>query len=285
MSIRSAPRSSDPHDFQDLDQTVAAMAKSCPAGFRIAPHSHKRDQLLYAVSGTMRIRTSGNAWIVPPDRALYMPAGLVHSVTMREPVEMRTLYIARQQELSLPTAPAVLVVTPLLRALLLALLDEPIAYAPHSRADRIAFLILDEIARARTLEMCIPMPEDGRLLSLCDRLLANPELGSTLDDWADEAGASRRTLARLFQKECGITFTSWRQRVRFHAAIEALSRGATVNEAARQCGYASPSAFASAFRKSFGMSPRTIAARPLPNDAGTTPIARAPSPRRHPTRA
>jgi len=266
MPTPSTPRSSDPRDFQDLDQTVAAMAKSCPAGFQIPPHSHKRDQLLYAVAGTMRIRTASDAWIVPPDRALYVPAKVVHSLAMREPVEMRTLYIARRRGLSLPNTPVVLVVTPLLRALVLALLEEPIAYAPHSRADRIALLILDEIARARSLDMSIPMPQDVRLLRLCEALIGNPELTSTLDGWTEEVGASRRTLARLFQKECGSTFTAWRQRVRFHAAIEALSRGATVSEAARQCGYASPSAFTSAFRKSLGISPRSISARVPPDE-------------------
>jgi AraC-like DNA-binding protein/mannose-6-phosphate isomerase-like protein (cupin superfamily) len=278
MSTITAVRSSDPRDFQDLDQTVAAMAKSCPAGFQIRPHSHKRDQLLYAVSGTMRIRTASDAWIVPPDRALFLPAGVVHSVSMREPVEMRTLYIARRRGLSLPRAPVVLVVTPLLKALVLALLEEPIAYAPRSRADHIALLILDEITRAKPLEMSIPMPRDARLLRLCEALIGKPELAFTLDGWTEHVGASRRTLARLFRQECGITFTAWRQRVRFHAAIEALSRGATVSEAARQSGYESPSAFTSAFRKSFGFSPRGISSAGVPHERDVSyakPRARA----------
>jgi AraC-like DNA-binding protein len=116
--------------------------------------------------------------------------------------------------------------------------------------------------------MSIPMPQDARLLRLCEALIAHPERASTLDDWTDNVGASRRTLARLFQKECGITFTAWRQRVRFHAAIEALSRGHTVAEAARQSGYGSPSAFTSAFRRSFGVSPRSIAAGSFPSADG-----------------
>ncbi|MGD9802637.1 MAG: helix-turn-helix domain-containing protein [Hyphomicrobiaceae bacterium] len=258
MSPRESCRSTDPLDFQNLDQTVAVMAKGFPPGFHIAPHSHARDQLLYAVSGTMRIRTHSEAWIVPPDRAVYVPANVVHSVAMRESVEMRTLYIARPTAMKLPTAPVVLVVTPLLKALVLALLEEPLAYAPHSRADHMALLILDEIERAKPLDMSIPMPQDARLLRLCEALIGNPELASTLDDWTEQVGASRRTLARLFRKDCGIAFTTWRQRVRFHAAIEALSRGASVSEAARQSGYGSPSAFTSAFRKSFGVAPRDL---------------------------
>ena len=257
-------RSTDPSDFQELEQTVAAMAKGFPAAFHIASHSHRRDQLLYAVSGTMRVRTATDAWIVPPDRAVYLPAEVEHSVAMRGAVEMRTLYIASRRGLSLPTSPIVLVVTPLLRALVLALLEEPIGYEPGSRADHIALLILDEIARAKRLDMSIPMPQDRRLLRLCEALIDAPALPLTLDDWAEQVGASRRTLARLFREECRITFTAWRQRVRFHAAVEALSRGVSVGDAARQHGYGSASAFTSAFRKSFGVSPRSITTSGLP---------------------
>lgn len=254
-----ASRSTDPIDFQELDQVVAAMAKGFPPGFHIAPHSHARDQLLYAVTGTMRIRTATEAWIVPPDRAVYIPAGVVHSVAMRSATEMRTLYISGRHALPLPNVPRGIVASPLLTALILALLDEPVGYAPGTRADRIALLILDEIVRAQPLAMSIPMPADKRLLRLCEALIEAPAEPLTLDAWADQVGASRRTLARLFRSECRMTFTTWRQRVRFHAAVEALSRGATVGEAARLHGYASTSAFSAAFRRAFGVTPRAIA--------------------------
>lgn len=255
----SQPRSTDPRDYQRLQQAVAAMAKGFADRFLIEPHSHARDQLLYAVSGTMRIRTASETWIVPPDRAVYIPADVVHSVAMRGPVEMRTLYIDRRRNPDLPSAPVVIGVTPLLKALVLALLDEPIDYGPDTRAHRLAMLIIDEIVRATPLEMSIPMPRDRRLLRLCETLIETPALPLTLDEWADRAGASRRTLARLFRLECQMTFAAWRQRVRFHAAMEALRRGASIGEAARQQGYRSASAFSAAFRRAFGVTPSTHA--------------------------
>ncbi|MFV0298883.1 MAG: AraC family transcriptional regulator [Hyphomicrobiaceae bacterium] len=257
MTERNA-RSTDPTDYQRLAQPVAAMGKGFADGFEIKPHHHERDQLLYAVSGTMRVRTSGQAWIVPPDRAVYIPGGIVHSLVMRGPVEMRTLYIAPASHRALPTAPRVLAVTDLLRALVVALVDEPLSYAVGSRGDLIAQLILDEIVLAPALALSLPMPGDRRLLRLCEALLDDPSMSATLDSWADQVGASRRTLARLFRAECGATFTAWRQRVRFHAAIEALSRGASVGEAARANGYRSASAFASAFRREFGFPPKAV---------------------------
>lgn len=251
-------RSTDPLDYQNLPQPVALMCKAFPAGFRIAPHVHARDQLLYAVGGTMRIRTATHSWMVPPDRALYMPAGIEHSVAIYGPVEMRTLYIARNAGADLPHAPVAFVASPLLRALVLALLDEPVAYDGASRAERISVLILDEIARAKPLALAIPMPIDRRLLKLCEALIQAPESTLTLDGWAVTAGASRRTLARLFQTECGMTFTAWRQQVRFYSAIDALARGTPVATVARSHGYRSASAFAAAFREVVGVSPREI---------------------------
>ncbi len=255
---QSTPRSTNPIDFQTLPQAVAVMSKSFPAGYRIPLHEHARDQLLYAVSGTMRVRTASHSWIVPPDRALYMPGGQVHGVAMHGPVEMRTLYIDRTGMGDLPAKPVAFRASPLLRALVLALLEEPVAYEAGSRAARISALILDEIARSSPLALSIPMPQDRRLLKLCEALIEAPDSSETLDEWAEAAGASRRTIARLFQAECGITFTSWRQLVRFHSAIDALGRGVPVAEVARSHGYRSASAFSAAFREVVGVTPRAI---------------------------
>lgn len=278
MTGRAAtlPRSTDPRDYQDLPQPVALMSKSFPAGFHIAPHTHARDQLLYAVGGTMQVRTDSHAWIVPPDRALYLPAGIEHRVDMRGPVEMRTLYIASgagrlaggephppvpAAMAGLPRTVTVFAASLLLRALVPALLEEPVAWQPGSRGDRIAGLLLDEITRAEPLALSIPMPQDRRLLRLCEAMLEAPDAPLSLDAWAHRAGASRRTLARLFQHECGMTFTAWRQRVRFHSAVDALSHGVPVAEVARACGYRSPSAFTAAFRQVLGVPPRSLAGR------------------------
>lgn len=251
-------RSTDPGDYQGLAQAVAVMPKSFPAGFHIAPHTHTRDQLLYAVSGTMQVRTDAAAWSVPPDRALYLPGGVMHRVDMRGPVEMRTLYIAPGAATGLPRVVAVFAASELLRALVLALLDEPLAFEAGSRGERIAALLLDEIARAEPLALSLPMPRDRRLLKVCEALIEAPDTGLSLDAWADRAGASRRTLARLFRHQCGITFTAWRRRVRFHAAMDALSRGATVADVARVSGYRSPSAFTAAFRQALGVVPTAL---------------------------
>jgi len=251
-------RSTDPDDYQALPRPVAAMAKPFPSGFEIAPHEHARDQLLYAVAGVMRIETETEAWIVPPDRAVYLPAGTRHRVVIRGDLEMRTLYIAAAEPAGLPQRPTVIEVSELLRALILALIDEPVLYDDAGRGGLIARLILAELALARRLPLVVPMPIDPRLRRLCDALLVNPESEYTLDDWAAQAGASARTLARLFQSELSMGFAVWRQRVRFHNAVEALAAGQPIARVARANGYRSASAFSAAFRKTIGTAPSAI---------------------------
>ena len=258
MNAITGPRSIDPLDYQAVPRPVAAMAKDFPTGFHIAPHSHTRDQLLYSVSGTMRVHTGREAWIVPPDRAVYIPAQVTHAIDIRGEVAMRTIYLVGDVSNGLPAAPTVLEVADLLRALILALIAEPVLYDEAGRGGAIATLILSEIARARPLPLVLPMPRDPRLRRVCAALLADPSLPSGLDAWADLAGASPRTLARLFERELGLTFSVWRQRVRFHNALEALVNGEPVRLIAERNGYRSVSAFSAAFRRTMGFPPSTL---------------------------
>jgi AraC-like DNA-binding protein len=258
-------RSTDAADYQHVPRPIAAMSKSFEDSVRIDPHAHPRDQFIYAVTGIMRVRTRTEGWIVPPDRAVYMPAGTEHAISMRGSVTMSTLYIARGRGHDLPAAPSVLEVSPLLRELVLALIGEPVMYDERGRGGALAFLIFSEIATARRLPLVIPMPRDLRLLRVCNALLADPASRMTLADWVEVAGASARTLERLFKDETGLSFVAWRQRVRFHNALESIIAGEPISHVAKRNGYRSSSAFSAAFRSAMGQSPSSLRpdARPV----------------------
>jgi AraC-like DNA-binding protein/quercetin dioxygenase-like cupin family protein len=251
-------RSTNADDYQKVPRPIAAMSKTFKDGFEIAPHHHARDQFLYSVTGLMRVRTHAEAWIVPPDRAVYLPARVEHSIGIRGLVTMSTLYIAPRVHDGLPVAPTVLDVSPLLRELVLALIDEPVVYDEQGRGGALAELIFSEIARARRLPLVIPMPRDPRLLRVCNAMLADPASRRTLDDWAGSAGASVRTLARLFDEELRVGFVAWRQRVRFHNALEAIVAGEPIALVAQRNGYRSASAFSAAFRNVMGQAPSSL---------------------------
>lgn len=254
----AALRSIDPRDYQRVARPVAAMAKNFRDGETIPPHAHERDQVLYAVRGIMRIGIEDAGWIVPPDRAVYMPAGVVHTVAIRGDLEMRTLYIAPGAGPALPQAPTVLEVSELLRSVVLALIEEPVLYVEAGRGGALATLALDEIGRARRLALGVPMPRDPRLARLCAALLADPSATLTLERWAETAGASARTLARLFHRELGMSFGTWRRRVRFQNAVEEIVAGTPVSVVAARSGYRSASAFSAAFRRQLGVTPSSL---------------------------
>ncbi len=208
----------------------------------------------------MRVRTEAEAWIAPPNRAVYVPAQTIHAITTRSVVEMRSLYIAPGSGDGLPARPTVLDVSGLLRELVLALLEEPLVYDETGRGGAIARLILSEIARAPRLPLAVPLRRDPRLFRVCEALLADPASPLPLEGWAETGGASARTLARLFQSKLGIGFAGWRQRVRFQNAIEAIVAGEPVARVAARNGYRSAAAFTAAFRKAFGVSPSGLRA-------------------------
>lgn len=251
-------RSTEPLDYQDLPQAIGAMAKAFADGWEIPLHHHARDQLLFAKHGIMRLRTERSAWVVPRNCAVYIPGGTRHSVIMHGAVDMRTLYIDNRGTQAVPPALTVISVSNLLRELILALSEESVDYVSGSRAARIASLIEVEIGGAKTLDFNVPLPSDPRLQRVCAQLLAVPSDRRSFEDWSEVAGASPRTLTRLFERDLGMGFNRWRQQVRFQSALDPLSDGVPISFVARLHGYNSPSAFASAFRKIMGFAPSEV---------------------------
>src|SRR5262249_36506682 len=156
-------------------------------------------QLIYAAEGVMRVLSPVGAWVVPPLRALWIPASVEHEVRMSGPVAMRTLYIDPKAAPLALSSCAVIEVTPLLRALILRAVEDPIEYDENGTVGLVMSLILRELERATAVPLRIPLPSDARLVALCRALLDDPADPDTLDDWAERVGASTRTLARLFQ--------------------------------------------------------------------------------------
>lgn len=249
-------------NMDDAPRPVAVMARTFDVGERIPLHMHRRGQLLYAVSGIMRVETEAAAWIVPPARGLWLPPQWPHSVAMRSHVEMRTVYIAPAACAALPERPIMAEISGLLRELILTLLEEPVDYDEDGRGGSVARLMLTELTRLPARRFEVPMPRDERALRVARALLEDCALPHDLDRWADEAGASRRTLARLFRSETGLGFAEWRARLRAIDGLARLSDGASVADTAAAVGYASPSAFSAMIHRTLGHAPRRLLHNP-----------------------
>jgi AraC-like DNA-binding protein len=244
--------------MDDAPRPVAAMAKAWKAGESIPLHIHRRGQLLHAETGIMRVETAEAAWIIPPARALWMPPEFPHSVIMRTHIEMRTVYIDRAACETLPKQPLLVEISGLLHELILAALKEPVDYEENSRGGIVARLILTELAHLHERQMHVPMPRDPRALRVARALLDDSSIDRGLDGWAEQAGASRRTLARIFRNETGLGFAEWRARLRAIDGLARLSDGASVAETAASVGYASPSAFSAMIHRTLGHPPRQL---------------------------
>ena len=233
------------------------VARNLAAGQTLPPHSHPWGQLTYAAAGMVRVRAARRSWVVPPQRAIWIPPDLVHDVVTLETTQLRVLYLDPAstpdpfQDQAAPQC-QVLDVAPLLRELIVAL---AVCDDGSPRETLLRQLILNELALAHTLPICVPLPSDKRLHKLCQLLLNDPAASQTLEQWAPQVGASARTLARLFERELDMSFSAWRQQMRLAHAAALIARGLPLARVAAELGYASQSAFSAMFKKTFGQSP------------------------------
>jgi AraC-like DNA-binding protein/quercetin dioxygenase-like cupin family protein len=249
-------KSTDPADYQNTRRPIAGMPKDVPAGSIIPPHTHRRAQLTWAEDGVMTVTAAEGTWVVPPHRALWIPGGTVHAIRMSRAVAMRALYVEPRLARAVSNTCKVILMTGLLRELVLEAVHAPLDDDGNGRMAHVEALILDEIRTLDEEPLHLPMPHDKRLRVVCEALLQAPGRDETLEQWSQTAGASSRTLARLFASETGMRFVDWRQQARLAAALEQLAEGEQVGRVARAFGYGSVSAFTAMFRRALGKTPR-----------------------------
>ena len=239
-----------------VPRTLLVRAMDLTVDHNTGWHQHRRAQLVYAISGVMQVWTAHGLWVVPPQRAVWMPSRTPHQVqTGSGPVAMRHLYIEPDAAAHLPDHCCVVRVTPLLKELIRKAATLPELYDPDGPDGRLVTVILDQIQGLPTAPLHLPDVSDPRLRPIARALTRDPADPRTLADWAAQAGASARTLARLFRRDTGMTFGQWRQQVRLLAALALLAEGRPVTTVALDLGYDSQSAFIAMFRRAFGVTP------------------------------
>ncbi|MCP4387218.1 MAG: AraC family transcriptional regulator [Gammaproteobacteria bacterium] len=241
--------------LEALPQPVVAYGRDLARGDTLAFHKHRRAQLIYASDGIMTVTTRNAAYLVPPQRAVWMPGDIEHQIDARSDVNMRTLYIDPSASADLPVEVCVLNVAALLRELIVAAVANGPEFEAESPMARIMAVILDQIRSQSVASLALPMPADPRLRRVAQGLTDNPGDPRSLGAWASDVGASSRTLVRLFPAQTGLTFRAWRQQRRLLHALELLSTGASVTEVALETGYDNSSAFIAMFRRCLGTTP------------------------------
>ncbi len=243
--------------YENIPRSVVVTANDYPDGLTFPMHAHRRGQFAFAARGTISVATASGRWLVPPQRACWVPADVAHEMTMSGPVTMLNTFVAADaaQAVGLPLHCRVYGVSSLLKQLLDEAVDLPAMYDIDGRAGKLMTLLVAEIAAMPCLSLHAPLPHIARLATLCRRLFAVPSITTDLDTVAAEVGMSRRTFTRIFRAETGVSFGEWQQQVCMLAAIARLSEGQSVTRVALDLGYASSGAFSAAFRRVLGAAP------------------------------
>lgn len=231
-----------------------AAARDYPDGAIVGEHCHADGQLIHATAGVMEIRAARRLWLVPPQRALWIPPRMPHGLRARGQVSLRTLYVAADDARRFSKAPSGFVVPPLLRELILRALAPCMDENPQRR-HRLAAVLFDELRALTPDDLWLAMPSEPRLARICADILAQPGNLHPVDRLAQQGGVSVRTLRRLAQRELGCPLSTWRQQVRILSAIPMLIEGDPVIRVAQAMGYETPGAFSAMFKRIVGVQP------------------------------
>ena len=232
-------------------------------GATVKMHTHDEAQLLFAASGTMQVYTNTGRWLVPPQLAVWLPAGVPHRIDVLSDTELWMIYWQASAALAW-SPPALrersfaLRVTPLLRELIFA------AFPPGTAPDKselVVRLILHELTETPDAPTYLPLPASVVGRRVADLAMADPRNELDIGELASRAATSVRTISRLFPAETGLTYKAWRQRARIVLAIDRLASGAAVARVASQVGFASTAAFCFAFRQVTATTPAAFVTR------------------------
>lgn len=239
----------------NADAPVVGLSELFQAG-TTAAHQHLRTQLIFASRGSLTVLTERGLWVLPPSRALFVPGRIEHALRLRRPAEFRTIYFDTNRDWTPRIdAPVVIDVTPLVRELILAIVDLPWNYPALSAEERLARVLCDQLGYLNQQSVHLPYPQDPRAQRLAQYFVANPAERRPLAELARAAGASLRTLERRFKQETNHSLGQWVQQFRLLFALERLAEGVPVNEVAYEVGFDNPSSFIALFRARFGTTP------------------------------
>lgn len=245
-------------DYEELTQLprpVYGHSESLPNQALSFEHSHPWLQFSYARTGVLDVYTATGRFLAPPQRAVWIPARVMHRVHCSAHTQIRSLYIDAQVLKRTIDRCEVVEVTPLLTELIQSFSGYGELYDEEGEQGRLVQVLLDQLSQASRANSMLPLPTDPRLQALITGLQQQPDTGLSLYEWAQQLSISEKTISRLFKQQTGLSFRLWRQRLRLLSALPLLEQHQPVTEVALACGYESISAFIHAFDQYFGCTP------------------------------
>jgi len=237
---------------------IIIQPRAYPKGFRLGTHVHSQAQLLYSASGLMNVATPKGIFLVPPQRACWIPPNIEHSVDVLADIDMKNIYLERSWVNRNSLNPQlnqeyVVEVTDLLRELILAAFEPGIE---EHKLHLLIQLVLLELPVAKDVATFLPMPLDLRARKVAENALSDKKCLKTFDELCIDANCSNRTMSRIFLEDTRLNFRAWRQRARIMNALQSLQfNQKSIKQISFDLGFSSSAAFAHAFKEVTGKSP------------------------------
>jgi len=245
-------------DMRHDDPVVRSYSVTHPAGDVELPTQAGWDQVIYTKSGLLTALTSRQAWTVLPHRALCVGDGSLVRLITRNATAVQCLYVRTSLGV-VPPSIRVINVSALSRELLLYAVDSCPLRLDSPAETALITLLAEQLGAPPEDPLRLPLPVDSRARLFADHVIGTP--ANPLSVAIAAAGASRRTLERLFRSETDMALGAWQRRARVLASVEAMASGASVTSAALAVGYATPSSFVAAFKLELGVPPRVFMSR------------------------
>jgi AraC-like DNA-binding protein len=240
----------------DAPRSIVAVGNLYPDGHAIAPHRHRRGQLISSVTGMLVLTTPQGTWVMPPQRGMWIPPETVHDVRVIGAASMESLYLEPDVTTGLPACCQVVGISRFMHVLISEALELPLLYDLAGRAGALMTLIQHEMRQLPVLPLSLPLPSRADLAHHCRAFLKAPAAHDAVEQWSEALGMSRRNFTRVLRQETGLSFAIWRQQACLVAALPRLAAGEAVTSVAMALGYDNPNAFTSMFKRHLGVPPR-----------------------------
>jgi AraC-like DNA-binding protein len=225
-------------------------------------HSHEVHQIEYALHGVVEVETDSAHYLLPPQQAAWIPAGLEHQAVMNPDVKTVAVMFDRELISDGGDRARILAVSPLIRELMIYALRWPIDRGRGSAQDEavsegffrtLAALVTEALDHEAPLSL--PTSEHPIVAAAMDYTKQHLD-GVTCEDVSRAVSVSERTLRRLFSDSLGLPWRTYLLHARMLRAMALLTAPVqSVQETATAVGFDSVSSFTRAFTQFCGETP------------------------------
>jgi AraC-like DNA-binding protein len=219
-------------------------------------HFHDMHQLLYAFAGSVDVEGELGSHRIPHQFAAWIPAGAVHRTRIQK-VSSGSVFLSAELVPAAGDHVRVIRAPSLLREMVAHARRWPLG-TQEDESSRAYFTCIAKLCPEwidDEVQLVLPSCRDVRLEKVIE--LTRDEMATvTFGEVSRRTGFSERSLRRKFLAECGISWETYRRRLRILAAIELLdTTDRTVGVIAAEVGYENQAAFAKAFNNAVGTAP------------------------------